>query len=186
MKTTAVRRRDGGFTLVEVMIALAILGTTAVILLERRTEIVRDAARSKDRRALYVLASRKIGELELDKRLWAAGDERPAYASPSIATLAGRRTLLALNWSSCAGHDPETGAALWRYEWRGEFPKAAQPLAIGGDRVAISGGYSLGTDAFKVTASGAETTFAPARNPRMTRTPNIRIGSGGIVPAVPK
>jgi prepilin-type N-terminal cleavage/methylation domain-containing protein len=71
LKTTAVRR--GGFTLVEVMIALAILGTTAVVLLDRRTEIVREAARSKERRALYVLASRKIGELELDKRLWALG-----------------------------------------------------------------------------------------------------------------
>ena len=70
MKTTAARQ--GGFTLVEVMIALAILGTTAVVLLERRTEIVRDAARSKDRRALYVLASRKLAELELDRRLWAA------------------------------------------------------------------------------------------------------------------
>ena len=90
------------------------------------------------------------------KRIWASGSERPAYASPSILTLAGRRQLVALNWASCAGHDPETGAPLWRYEWRGEFPKAAQPLGIGADRVAISGGYSLGTDAFKVTASGVE------------------------------
>lgn len=90
------------------------------------------------------------------KRLWAAGSDRPAYASPSIAVLGGRRQLLALNWSSCVGRDPETGAELWRYEWRGEAPKAAQPLAIGGDRVAISGGYSLGTDAFRVTASGVE------------------------------
>jgi hypothetical protein len=55
------------------MIALAILGTSAVVLLERRTEIVREAGRSKERRALYVLATRKMAELELDKRLWAAG-----------------------------------------------------------------------------------------------------------------
>jgi hypothetical protein len=71
------------------MIALAILGTTAMVVLERRTEVVREAARSRDRRTLFVLASRKIAELELDKTLWVStggaasgdfGEESPDYA----------------------------------------------------------------------------------------------------------
>ena len=65
------RRGQGGFTLVEVMIALAIIGITAVILLEQRLQIVRDAARARDLRTAWVLAAQKIAELELDPTLWA-------------------------------------------------------------------------------------------------------------------
>ena len=68
MKTRA--RRDGGFTLVEVVIALAIIALTAVVLLDRRAEVVRDAGRSRDVRIAWFLASQKMGELELDKSLW--------------------------------------------------------------------------------------------------------------------
>ncbi len=63
-------RRDQGFTLVEVMIAMAIIGITAVVLLEQRLEVVRDAARARDLRTAWILASQKIAELELDKTLW--------------------------------------------------------------------------------------------------------------------
>jgi prepilin-type N-terminal cleavage/methylation domain-containing protein len=69
-----MRRRPSsrrGFTLVEVMIALAIVALTAVVLLDRRVEIVRDAARSRDLRTAWMLASVKMGELELDPALWA-------------------------------------------------------------------------------------------------------------------
>ncbi len=63
-------RRDGGFTLVEVMIAMAIIGITAVVLLEQRIEVVRDAARARDLRSAWVLTSQRLAELELDKTLW--------------------------------------------------------------------------------------------------------------------
>ena len=49
--------------------ALVILASTAVILLGQRVEVVRDAARAKDQRALYILASQKMAELELDANL---------------------------------------------------------------------------------------------------------------------
>lgn len=68
------RRRPGGsagFTLVEVMIALAIVALTSVVLLDRRVEVVRDAGRSRDLRTGWMLASQKIAELELDDSLWA-------------------------------------------------------------------------------------------------------------------
>src|SRR5687767_36822 len=63
-------RPCSGFTLVEVMIALAIIGVTAVVLLEQRLEVVRDAARARDLRTAWVLASQKLTELELDATLW--------------------------------------------------------------------------------------------------------------------
>src|SRR5215831_2597872 len=63
-------RKDSGFTLVEVMIAMAIIGITAVVLLEQRLQVVRDAARARDLRTAWILASQKLAELELDKTLW--------------------------------------------------------------------------------------------------------------------
>jgi prepilin-type N-terminal cleavage/methylation domain-containing protein len=68
LKTKA--RSQDGFTLVEVMIALAIIGVTAVVLLNQRLEVVRDAGRARDLRTVWVLASQKLAELELDKSLW--------------------------------------------------------------------------------------------------------------------
>jgi prepilin-type N-terminal cleavage/methylation domain-containing protein len=70
LKTRASKRRAGGFTLVEVMIALAIVAVTAVVLLDQRLAIVQDAGRARDKRICWVLASQKLAELELDKSLW--------------------------------------------------------------------------------------------------------------------
>lgn len=63
-------RDSAGFTLVEVMIAMAIIGVTAVVLLQQRIEIVRDAARARDMRTSWILTSQKLAELELDTTLW--------------------------------------------------------------------------------------------------------------------
>ena len=73
----------------EVVIALAIIALTAVVLLDRRVEVVRDAGRSRDIKTAWLLAAQKLAELELDKTLWAgeggqsSGDFSevdPAYA----------------------------------------------------------------------------------------------------------
>jgi len=63
-------RRTAGFTLIEVMIALAIIALTSVILLDQRVEIVRDAERARDTRSAWVLAARKLAELEMDPAVW--------------------------------------------------------------------------------------------------------------------
>jgi prepilin-type N-terminal cleavage/methylation domain-containing protein len=67
---SAIRNGQGGFTLVEVMIALAIIGVTAVVLLDQRLEVVRSAARARDLRTAWILTSQKMAELELDHTLW--------------------------------------------------------------------------------------------------------------------
>jgi len=71
LKTKGPRRAgQAGFTLVEVMIAMAIIGVTAVVLLQQRIEIVRDAARARDLRTAWILTSQKLAELELDPTMW--------------------------------------------------------------------------------------------------------------------
>lgn len=67
---------------------MAIIGVTAVVLLDQRIAIVQDAARARDMRTSWILASQKMAELELDKTLWTGlgggsngdfGDVDPEY-----------------------------------------------------------------------------------------------------------
>ena len=87
-----MRRRGGvgGFTLVEVIFALGILATVIVVLLERRSTVVRDAAHSRDVRTAWMLAAQLMGDLELDPDLWVGeggtsngtfGEVDPMYGS---------------------------------------------------------------------------------------------------------
>lgn len=89
-------------------------------------------------------------------RRWVSTSDETGYASPLAVDLAGRRQILILYRYGCAGHDPATGAQLWRHAWRGDNPKVAQPVVLPGDRVVISAGYGVGVDAFRVTAAGVE------------------------------
>jgi hypothetical protein len=67
---------------------MAIIGITSVVLLDQRMAIVQDAARARDMRTCWILASQKMAELELDKTLWVGlgtssngdfGDVEPDY-----------------------------------------------------------------------------------------------------------
>jgi len=94
LKTKGPRRAgQAGFTLVEVMIAMAIIGVTAVVLLQQRIEIVRDAARARDLRTAWILTSQKLAELELDPTMWTgAGMQsqgREEVARPDAADAPG-------------------------------------------------------------------------------------------------
>jgi outer membrane protein assembly factor BamB len=81
---------------------------------------------------------------------WTSASDDTGYASPRLVELAGRRQVVAIHRYACAGYDPASGARLWRYEWRGDIPKVAQPVTIGGGRLVISAGYGVGADAFRV------------------------------------
>lgn len=63
MKTAG---RDG-FTLMEVLVAIAILAIVTVVLLGRRVEIIRDTGRARDQRLAYALLAQKMAEIEMDQ-----------------------------------------------------------------------------------------------------------------------
>jgi outer membrane protein assembly factor BamB len=84
--------------------------------------------------------------------VWRAGHYKPSYASPVLATLAGRRQVLAVNAESVSGHDPADGRLLWEYAWPGKMAKCSQPVVLDGDRVFISAGYGLGCAMLQITA----------------------------------
>jgi outer membrane protein assembly factor BamB len=71
------------------------------------------------------------------KRMWSALDDRAAYSSPMLVTLAGVRQILAHTERRLVGLSPENGTLLWEFPW--QTPNAsAQPLITAPDRLFIS------------------------------------------------
>ena len=87
---------------------------------------------------------------------WKSGDRDASYASPILATLAGRRVIVSNNAESLTAHDPATGRILFNHAWGGsKWPKASQPVVLSGDRVFVSGGYWMGCQIIQVKVGEA-------------------------------
>lgn len=85
---------------------------------------------------------------------WAGGDDAASYSSPFVARLLGREQIVIWNADSVTGHDPQTGAVLWRQAWPREGEKVSKPLALGDDGVLVSAGYGVGAKRFRLAAAG--------------------------------
>jgi outer membrane protein assembly factor BamB len=90
------------------------------------------------------------------ERLWAAGDAEAGYGSPFVATLAGRRQILAYNHRRITAHDAADGTVLWEYPWGVGYPHVAVPVVVGPDRVVFSAGYGVGSELLEVTRGAGE------------------------------
>lgn len=83
--------------------------------------------------------------------IWKSGDDQATYASPILATLAGKRLILSNNVRALTAYDPANGSILFDHPWGGEkFPKASQPVVISENRVFISAGYGMGCQLLEV------------------------------------
>jgi outer membrane protein assembly factor BamB len=87
------------------------------------------------------------------QRVWAAGNDRSSYASPTIMTLAGTRQIVVVNEDFLVGHDLASGEVLWKHDFPSKShanAAASQPHSVGDDRVFVSKGYGLGARLVKV------------------------------------
>ncbi len=110
---------------------------------------------------LYVQAGGEVAKIRCadGAKVWGAMKDRrgmygSAFSSPTMATLAGRRQLLAQTREELAGLDPASGEVLWRYKvkaFRGM--NILTPTALGG-RVFTST-YGGGSYMFDIAADGA-------------------------------
>jgi outer membrane protein assembly factor BamB len=98
-----------------------------------------------------------------DKRtgepVWRALDDRQAYTSPMLVTLAGKRQILVVSARRAMGLAVEDGALLWEYPWTTQFDiNVAQPLLTGPDRFILSAGYDHGAALVEISHSGGRFT----------------------------
>jgi outer membrane protein assembly factor BamB len=85
--------------------------------------------------------------------LWKSGNDAASYASPILATLAGKRVILSNNTRGFNATDPATGAVLLDCPWGNDKrPKASQPVVVPPDRVFVSAGYGLGCHLYQIKA----------------------------------
>ncbi len=111
--------------------------------------------------AVYIVASAAL--VKLDKRsgkvLWRSVEDRDkgdAYASavssPTMATLAGKRQVLAQNRKVLAGVDPDTGEVLWRRDVPSFRGTNIITPTLYGDRSVVTSAFGGRTFRFDVMA----------------------------------
>jgi outer membrane protein assembly factor BamB len=89
------------------------------------------------------------------ERVWSALDDKQAYTSPMLVTLAGRRQILTVSAKRVKGLDPRDGALLWDYPWATQYDiNASQPIVVDANRFFISAGYGHGAALVEVSAAG--------------------------------
>lgn len=78
------------------------------------------------------------------KLAWKVGDDKAAYASPTIATVGGKKQVVFFTAPGLVGVDPSSGKELWRMGWKTEFDcNICTPIAIG-EKLFVSSGESVG------------------------------------------
>lgn len=89
--------------------------------------------------------------------VWKSGSDGAGYATPIVATLDGKPTVVLFKAEVLVGLDPKSGAELWRTPWKTDYDvNAASPLIFGADRVFISSGYNTGCAMFQITGGQAK------------------------------
>lgn len=98
------------------------------------------------------LAAYRIADGQL---VWKAGEDGGSYSSPVLATVAGREQIVSVNANSVTGHDPATGAVLWKFDWPGMFPKVCQPVLVTPERILVTTSYGLKSNLLEIKADAA-------------------------------
>ena len=89
------------------------------------------------------------------KRVWGSLDDRAAYDSPTLATVGGRRQLLAITAKRAVGLAVEDGKLLWEYPWVTQNDiNVAQPIVVAPNRVYLSSAYGHGAAVLELTPKG--------------------------------
>ena len=94
------------------------------------------------------VGARRGSTIALDKAtggvVWKSGDHGAGYATPIVAQIGGRRTVVVFKASALVGLDVKDGREIWRSPWSTNYDvNAATPL-VAGDKVFISSGYNSG------------------------------------------
>ncbi len=105
--------------------------------------------------------------LAFDKRsgeiVWRGGDRMIAYGSPIIATVHGKEQIVLIAEDHAVGHDPQTGAELWAFEFSGSSNAAAncsQVTVISDSQLLFSKGYGAGGELVDVIIDDTTGTFS--------------------------
>ena len=117
-------------------------------------------------------------------KVWLAGTEQIAYASPQILRLNGQSAVISVNEGHIAAYDLPTGDQLWECEWPGHSNSDAscsQPHLLEESKLFISKGYGIGSAVFSLTNANGVWSIEPIwrrSNLLKTKFTNVSIYKG--------
>lgn len=86
--------------------------------------------------------------------VWKSGNDDLGYASPVLADILGKPTLVLFKSKQVVGLEAQTGKELWRHDWKTDWDiNAASPL-VSGNRVFVTSGYNAGCALLQITPEG--------------------------------
>ncbi|MBA4187913.1 MAG: hypothetical protein C0467_07830 [Planctomycetaceae bacterium] len=115
----------------------------------------------------FVAFDKKTGAVKYE-----VGDELASYASPTIATIDGKKTALYFGRSAITGFDPQTGKQLFRHPWRAKIEEsvnAANPVVIG-DKILLSECYGPGSVLLEVKDGKVKEVWSDAEKDRIDKS----------------
>jgi len=91
--------------------------------------------------------------------VWKSLNDRQAYTSPMLVTLAGKQQIIMVSASRVVGLEVGDGSLLWEYPWNTDMGiNAAQPIVIDKTHFFISSGYGKGAGLVEVNGNGSSFT----------------------------
>ncbi|MDF1861979.1 MAG: PQQ-binding-like beta-propeller repeat protein [Verrucomicrobiales bacterium] len=85
---------------------------------------------------------------------WTYRGEGASYSSPRLLEISGTRQIVSINRESVSGIDPSTGDELWRFAWKGHYPKVGQPLQVDENTLLVTASYGAGSLLLDLTREG--------------------------------
>ena len=86
--------------------------------------------------------------------VWKSGSDKAGYASPVVADLAGKRTVVMFKANALVGLDVKDGKELWRSLWKTSWDVNAATPVIVGNAVLVTSGYGSGATLVEVGGGG--------------------------------
>jgi outer membrane protein assembly factor BamB len=96
---------------------------------------------------------------ETGAKLWAGGEFRSSYSSPTVWEILGARHIVIHNEKGLTGHDPADGRVLWFFPWTNfESINCSQPIldAAGTGTALVTTGYGGGAALVRVKRGGPD------------------------------
>lgn len=121
----AARRWNAGFTLLEVMLSLAIIATTIFALLYMRSRAIDHVGTAKESRVLWVLLQKKVGdfdEIKIDEI--AEGTESGGFEEEEFEGAQWTRTITKVEMAMIEKVDDDHPREMWRVQIAITWPRA--------------------------------------------------------------
>jgi outer membrane protein assembly factor BamB len=115
--------------------------------------------------------------------IWKSLNDRAAYTSPILATLAGKRQIVWISGERAVGIGVEDGKLLWEYPFPAQMDmNCSQPVVIDESDVLLSSAQGPGAALLKITADGDAFTAQPVwKNNRLKNKFNSSVLYKGYV-----